>query len=83
LQKHERANVTFGVYLPGHWQERDDAVEVEMEPGDGVFFGALVVHGSAPNTSDLDRRMNTFAYNVTGNNVTQCREPLRGKDVTG
>ena len=77
LQEHERSRQTFGVYLPGHYRERDDAVAVEMDPGDGVFFNALIVHGSAPNRSPEDRLMNTFAYNVTGNGVTQCREELR------
>lgn len=83
LQEHERKQQTFGVFLPGpaYYYERDDAVDVEMQPGDGVFFGPLVVHGSAPNTSDDDRRMNTFAYNVTGNDLTQCREALRGRRI--
>jgi phytanoyl-CoA hydroxylase len=79
LQEHERTKQTFGVFLPGHYHEREDAVLVEMAPGDGVFFNALVIHGSAANTSGRDRRMNTFAYNVTGNSVTQCREAMRGK----
>jgi len=39
----------------------------EMEPGDAVFFGALVVHGSGPNRSEHDRRANTFAYDRAGN----------------
>ncbi len=64
LQEHERTKQTFGVFLPGHYHEREDAVAVEMAPGDGVFFNALVIHGSAANTSGRDRRMNTFAYNV-------------------
>jgi len=81
LQEHERRQQTFGVFLPGHYYEREDAAVVEMEPGDGVFFNALIIHGSAPNTSDRDRWMNTFAYNVTGNGVTQCREVLRGKPL--
>ena len=81
LQEHERRQQTFGVFLPGHYQERDDAVAVEMQPGDGVFFNALIIHGSAPNQSDTDRLMNTFAYNVTGNSHTQCREVLRGKTL--
>ena len=34
-------------------------------PGDGVFFNALIVHGSAPNRSPEDRLLNTLAYNVT------------------
>ena len=63
-------------------QEREDAVAVEMEPGDGVFFNALIIHGSAPNNSVNDRLMNTFAYNVTGNGETQCREVLRGKPIS-
>ena len=78
LQEHERKQQTFGVFLPGHYQEREDAVAVEMGPGDGVFFNALIIHGSAPNNSQNDRLMNTFAYNVTGNGATQSREVLRG-----
>ncbi|MCC6446430.1 MAG: phytanoyl-CoA dioxygenase family protein [Armatimonadetes bacterium] len=78
LQEHERAQRAFGVFLSGY-HPREDATPVEMEPGDGVFFPSLVIHGSAANTSKKDRRMNTFAYNVTGNNMSQCREILRGK----
>ncbi len=81
LQEHEQKQQTFGVFLPGHYQEREDAVAVEMEPGDGVFFNALIIHGSAPNNSENDRLMNTFAYNITGNGETQCREVLRGKPL--
>jgi len=78
LQEHERAQRAFGVYLSGYYK-RDDAVPVEMEPGDGVFFNSLIIHGSGPNISERDRRMNTFAYNVTGNSMTQCRDILRGR----
>ncbi|MDP6358790.1 MAG: phytanoyl-CoA dioxygenase family protein [Planctomycetota bacterium] len=81
LQEHERERVTFGVFLKGHYQERKDAVAVEMGPGDGVFFGPLIIHGSAPNTSGRPRVMNTFAYNVTGNGNHQTREVLRGKQT--
>ncbi len=81
LQAHERGRQKFRLFLPGHYYERDDAVAVEMEPGAGVFFNALIIHGSAANTSTRSRRMNTFAYNVTGNGVTQCREALRGKPL--
>ena len=79
LQEHERAQTSFGVFLPGHYRQRDDAVPVPMAPGDGVFFSALTIHGSGPNSSPRDRRMNTFAYNVTGNSEGQCREWLRGR----
>ncbi len=81
LQEHEWGQQKFRLFLPGHYYERDDAVTVEMEAGDGVFFNALIIHGSAANTSTRSRRMNTFAYNVTGNGVTQCREALRGKPL--
>jgi ectoine hydroxylase-related dioxygenase (phytanoyl-CoA dioxygenase family) len=81
LQEHVTTGEVFSRHLPGpaYYHERDDAVAVEMEPGDGVFFNALIVHGSAPNTSTDERRMNTFAYNVIGNNIHQCREVLRGE----
>ena len=79
LQEHEREKTSFGVFLPGHYQKREDATPLEMAPGDAVFFNALVIHGSAPNLSGRSRRINTFAYNVTGNGEGQCREILRGK----
>ncbi|MBK35951.1 MAG: hypothetical protein CME26_10550 [Gemmatimonadetes bacterium] len=79
LQEHEREQTSFGVFLPGHYQARDDATAIPMARGDAVFFNALVIHGSAPNTSSRDRRANTFAYNVTGNGEGQCREVLRGE----
>jgi ectoine hydroxylase-related dioxygenase (phytanoyl-CoA dioxygenase family) len=81
LQEHERERITFGVFLKGHYQEREDAVSAEMGQGDAVFFGPLVIHGSAPNTSGMPRVMNTFAYNVTGNGDHQTREVLRGKEA--
>jgi ectoine hydroxylase-related dioxygenase (phytanoyl-CoA dioxygenase family) len=44
-----------------------DATLLEMEPGDAVFFGPLVIHGSGPNVSSRDRRANTFAYDKPNN----------------
>ena len=79
LQEHERHQETFGVFLPGRYYHREEAEVVELAPGDGVFFTSLIIHGSAPNASTRDRWANTFAYNVTGNSETQCREVLRGK----
>lgn len=77
LQDHERHQETFGVFLPGRYYKRDEGVTVPMEPGDGIFFTSLVIHGSAPNTSDQPRWANTFAYNVPGNGMQQVREVLR------
>ncbi len=40
-----------------------------MEPGDAVFFGPLVIHGSGPNRSTRDRRANTFAFDRPANQL--------------
>ena len=77
LRRHERRRESFGVFLAGHYQDRDDSVPIEMDPGNAVFFGPLVVHGSAANRSNQDRMMNTCAYNVTDNGVRENREILR------
>lgn len=82
LIKHEkRENESFGIFLPGHFYQRPDAVYVELEPGDCVFFGPLVIHGSDGNHSALHRRANTVAYTVTGDDPSQCREVLRGRGL--
>lgn len=57
---------SFNIGLPGG-MDAYPSVPVEMAPGDAVFFGPLVIHGSAPNTSGRDRRANTFAFDVPGN----------------
>ena len=82
LQEHEHHQETFGRFLPGRYYKREEAVVVPMEPGDGIFFTSLIIHGSAPNTSDKPRWANTFAYNVTGNSMKQNREVLRGRPAT-
>ena len=82
LIKHDREQgVSFGVYLPGFFQKREGAVFCEMAPGDGIFFGSLVIHGSEGNHSAHGRRANTIAYTVTGDDPTQCREVLRGRGL--
>ena len=40
---------------------------VEMDTGDAIFFGPLIIHGSGPNSSSNDRRMNTFVYDQPNN----------------
>jgi len=77
LQDHEQHQETFGKFLPGHYYKREEGVTVPMEPGDGIFFTSLVIHGSAPNKSPHPRWANTFAYNVPGNGEHQVREVLR------
>jgi ectoine hydroxylase-related dioxygenase (phytanoyl-CoA dioxygenase family) len=76
LVEHDRADTSFGVFLPGYFDAREEAVTLDMKAGDAVFFGSLVVHGSAANTSDCDRRACTIAYDVTGNGY--CRRVVSG-----
>ena len=79
LIEHDRASTSFGLFLPGFFKSRADAVAIETEPGDCTFFGPLVIHGSAANPSPAHRRANTFAYNATNNGSRQSREVLRGE----
>jgi ectoine hydroxylase-related dioxygenase (phytanoyl-CoA dioxygenase family) len=58
---------SFNIGLDGDLDAYPNAVMVTMEPGDAVFFGPLVIHGSGPNRSDRDRRANTFAFDRAGN----------------
>lgn len=81
LQEHERHQEAFGVFLPGRYYPREEGLSIPMAPGDALFFTSLVIHGSAPNQSDVDRWANTIAYNVTGNGNDQCREVLRGREL--
>jgi len=77
LLVHDQAQTSFGLFLPGFFESRDDSVVVETEPGDCVFFGPLIIHGSSANQSPNHRRANTFAYNVTENGERYPREVLR------
>jgi ectoine hydroxylase-related dioxygenase (phytanoyl-CoA dioxygenase family) len=79
LMKHDRENKPFGLYLPGYFQPREDAVPVPLATGSAVFFGPLIIHGSDANHSDQDRRAVTVAYNVTGNGRGRAKEVLRGR----
>ncbi len=79
LVKHDRANQPFGVFLPGYFQPREDAVPIPLTAGSAVFFGPLIIHGSDANRSEQDRRAVTTAYNVTGNGRGRAKEVLRGR----
>jgi len=72
---------SFGIHLPGYFHERPDAVLCEMDPGDIVFFGSLVIHGSDGNKADYDRRANTMAFTTTGDDPAHSRKIMRGRGV--
>lgn len=63
------ASSSFGIGLDGDLNAYPEATLVAMAPGDVVFFGPLVIHGSGPNTSDRDRRANTFAFDRPDNRL--------------
>ncbi len=65
-------STSFSIGLDGGIEDRTSTM-VEMQPGDVIFFGPLVIHGSGPNRSARDRRANTFAYDTVGN---QKGDPL-------
>jgi phytanoyl-CoA hydroxylase len=66
---------SFNIGLPGGLEAYPTAVPVATEAGDAVFFGSLVIHGSAPNESGRDRRANTFAFDITQNWQNTQRNP--------
>ncbi len=57
---------SFNRGLPGGIDDVNSTL-IETGPGDAVFFGPLVIHGSGPNASARDRRANTFAYDRPDN----------------
>lgn len=64
---HHRSDATsFNIGLPGDL-DAYASVPAVMQPGDAVFFGPLVIHGSVPNNSTAHRRANTIAFDVPGN----------------
>ena len=61
-------SASFGIGLEGDI-DRFPATPVETAAGDAVFFGSLVIHGSALNASRRNRRANTFAFDRAGNRI--------------
>ena len=61
-------SVSFSIGLEGDI-DRFPSTPVETAAGDAVFFGSLVIHGSAPNASGRNRRANTFAFDRAGNRI--------------
>ena len=68
--------------------ERLPLVECEMQPGDGLYFHANLLHASAANTSDQSRWALLCCYNAARNNPTKehhhpCYTPLEKLPDTG
>lgn len=61
LPIHRIKSSSFSIGLEGSL-DAWDSTPIPVQPGDAIFFGSYVVHGSGPNTSDRHRRANTFAF---------------------
>jgi hypothetical protein len=52
--------------LDAGWVARLDWAPVVLRPGDAVFFGSYIPHGSGPNRTDRPRRTLYVTYNPAG-----------------
>ncbi|MDE2994294.1 MAG: phytanoyl-CoA dioxygenase family protein [Chloroflexota bacterium] len=80
--------VTDDYIIPDKHYEPDDVVAIPMEPGSGLFFHSLLLHGTAENRSALPRRAITMSYMATESRYTgQSPQPeylrISGLDVPG
>jgi hypothetical protein len=66
LPIHRLKSSSFSLGLAGGLDDYP-ATPIPTAPGDAIFFGSYVIHGSGPNTSPRHRRANTFAYDQPGN----------------
>lgn len=66
LPIHRLKSSSFSLGLAGGLDDFP-STSIHTEPGDAIFFGAYVIHGSGPNGSDRHRRANTFAFDRPGN----------------
>lgn len=62
-QMHVSTPQTVHPHIPREKVPRERVVLLEMEPGDGVFFGNLAWHASDPNRSQARRLGMTAVYN--------------------
>ncbi|MGH2371195.1 MAG: phytanoyl-CoA dioxygenase family protein, partial [Chloroflexota bacterium] len=74
--------------IPEEHYDPKDVVAIPMEPGTGLFFNSLLLHGTAENTSPLPRRAITMSYmaaeyHYTGKQPTPDYLRISGVDVPG
>lgn len=66
LPIHNLKSTSFNIGLEGNLNDFP-STPIPTDPGDAIFFGSYVIHGSGPNGSDRHRRANTFAFDRPGN----------------
>ena len=62
--------VTDDYIIPTEHYDPDDVVAIPMEPGSGLFFHSLLLHGTAENRSAQSRRAITMSYMATESRYT-------------
>ena len=80
--------VTDDYVIPEEHYRVEDTVTVPMDPGDGLFFHSLLLHGTAENTSSMPRRAITMSYMATEYKYTGDKPKpdymrISGVDVPG
>ena len=80
--------VTDDYVIPEEHYRADDIVMVPMDPGDGLFFQSLLLHGTAENTSTMPRRAITMTYmaaeyRYTGEPPKPDYLPISGVEAPG
>lgn len=74
LPIHNLKSSSFNIGLAGSLSDYP-STSIPTEPGDAIFFGSYVIHGSGPNHSARHRRANTFAFDRAGNFGKRGDEP--------
>ena len=80
--------VTDDYIIPAEHYDLDDVAAIPMQPGSGLFFHSLLLHGTAENRSALPRRAITMSYTATESRYTgRSPQPdylrISGVDVPG
>jgi ectoine hydroxylase-related dioxygenase (phytanoyl-CoA dioxygenase family) len=55
-------HVTDDYVIPEEYYNPHELVPIPMEPGSGLFFHSLLIHGTAENRSPKPRRAITMSY---------------------
>lgn len=72
--EHETVEYDTDIVIPADKYDKDDLVELPMEPGDALFQHCLLPHYTAPNTTDQWRRGLIMAYMNSRSRFTQPDE---------
>ncbi|GAB4223055.1 MAG: hypothetical protein Tsb005_16920 [Gammaproteobacteria bacterium] len=64
-----KSNIDYPYALTEHQFKEDDFIEIQLEPGDCLFFSAFLIHRSGVNKSNRVRWTINFRYNDSADNT--------------